>query len=125
MAKAHPPDHLHAGHGEAALTDPVCGMTVAPDTPLRHRHAGRDYVFCSPRCREKFQADPPRYTGEKAPPPPAPGGLYTCPMHPQIVQDHPGSCPICGMALEPQTVTLEEEENPELKDMTRRFWVSV
>jgi Cu+-exporting ATPase len=106
-------------------------MTVSPDTPHRHHHAGRTYLFCSAGCLAKFKAEPDRYLGSQPladrmrPAEPAAGTVeWTCPMHPQIVRDKPGTCPICGMALEPRTVTLEEEENPELVDMTRRFRVS-
>ncbi len=163
--------HHHAHHPEekddAALQDPVCGMNVTADSPHRHEHEGRLFYFCSAHCLHKFQQDPQRYLepdkqkGGEAPPvedgtiytcpmhpevrqegpgscpecgmaleplvaPTAPAVKteYVCPMHPEIVRDAPGECPICGMALEPRTVTLEEEENPELKDMTRRFWVS-
>jgi YHS domain-containing protein len=111
--------------------DPVCGMTVSLDTPHRIEHAGRTYLFCSAGCLAKFRAEPDRHLSsrphaDRMPPPlPAAGAVeWTCPMHPQIVRDEPGTCPISGMALEPRTVTLEEEENPELVDMTRRFWVS-
>jgi Cu+-exporting ATPase len=97
-------------------------MQVGPDTPYRHRHEGREYLFCCSGCREKFI----REHGKPARPAQAAGKTeWTCPMHPQIVRDAPGSCPICGMALEPRTVSLEEPTNPELVDMTRRFWVSV
>jgi Cu+-exporting ATPase len=211
-------------HDQDALRDPVCGMSVQPDSPFQTTHEGQNYVFCSPRCLELFREQPERYLepgGEKpeeaekaeappadeaeaAPEPyltcpmhpevkepvprcpkcgmflqlpvkepekapaaeekaPAPGGAvytcpmdpevrqeepgtcpkcgmaleraepealptrteYTCPMHPEVVQDSPGSCPKCGMALEPRTVYAEEEENPELVDMRRRFWVSL
>jgi Cu+-exporting ATPase len=95
-------------------------------------HAGATYWFCSARCREQFIADPSRYTTREVvpPQPPAPptgagGRIYTCPMHPQIRQKGPGSCPICGMALEPLVVTGEEGPDPELVDMTRRFWISL
>ncbi len=107
------------------VTDPVCGMQVDPATTPHHAtHEGGEYHFCSARCREKFVAEPARYL---APKPEAPvampkGTIYTCPMHPQIRQEGPGTCPICGMALEPEMPSLEEEENPELKDFTRRFW---
>jgi Cu+-exporting ATPase len=127
----------HDGHRqgpppEGTAKDPVCGMSVNPATARhRHSHDGKDYYFCCNGCREKFAADPDRYLGltPNAPPKPAPtapaGGKveYTCPMHPEIVQDGPGSCPICGMALEPRTVTAEAGPNPELIDMTRRFWI--
>ena len=103
--------------------DPVCGMTVDPHT-AKHRaeHAGRTYYFCRAGCREKFEADPERYLGPRAEEPVPEGTVYTCPMHPEIRQVGPGSCPICGMALEPELVTAEAEPNPELIDMTRRFW---
>ncbi|PSJ58466.1 copper-translocating P-type ATPase [Mesorhizobium ephedrae] len=107
--------------------DPVCGMTVQR-ADARHfvRHEGRGYYFCSAGCKEKFEAAPDKYLGERQPEPPAPKGTkYTCPMHPEIVRDGPGSCPLCGMALEPMGVpTGEEGPNPELVDFTRRFWVS-
>jgi Cu+-exporting ATPase len=106
--------------------DPVCGMRVDPaTTPHRHEHAGQTYHFCSARCRDRFAADPGRYLEEKesdqaqdAPP----GTRYTCPMHPEIVRDAPGDCPICGMALEPMLPSMDEEDNPELIDFRRRFW---
>src|SRR5207302_10149842 len=97
-------------------------------------HAGKTYWFCSQGCREKFVADPKRYVAPSptkpaadaiAPAPARSRTKWTCPMHPQIVRDEPGSCPICGMALEPRTVTVEEGPNPELADMTRRFWVGL
>jgi len=103
-------------------------MDVDPHT-AKHRadHAGRTYYFCSARCRERFVADPEKYlTPEEAKTEPVPEGtIYTCPMHPEIRQVGPGSCPICGMALEPVTVTAETGPNPELVDMTRRFWIGV
>ena len=149
-----------------AATDPVCGMSVDPDTsPHRCDWDGARYYFCCEGCLKKFQADPQAYLDKAAndrEQTPAPAGTqytcpmhpeivqdgpgdcpdcgmalepmtvpgpstrtqYTCPMHPEIVRDEPGDCPICGMALEPMTVTVKEEENPELTDMTRRFWVS-
>ncbi len=110
-------------------TDPVCGMSVDPAT-AKHKaeHDGHAVFFCSARCREKFVADPMKYIGPKtqAAPPPAPAGaIYTCPMHPEIRQVGPGACPICGMALEPAMMTGEEGPNPELADMTRRFWIGL
>jgi Cu+-exporting ATPase len=119
----------HAGAG-AGVRDPVCGMTVDPlKTAHRHSLAGQTYYFCSAGCRAKFAADPPRYLGaETAKPPPAPappGTIYTCPMHPQIRQSGPGSCPICGMALEPVLATATTGPNPELIDMSRRFWIGL
>src|SRR5690348_1686946 len=115
--------------------DPVCGMTVGPESPHRLQHAGKDYAFCCDGCLETFKADPERYTGKEnatAPPAHAHGGhhaaphtqaagedadvgakppgkaIYTCPMHPEVRSDRPGSCPKCGMALEPVLPTLEE-----------------
>ncbi|HUK10926.1 MAG TPA: heavy metal translocating P-type ATPase [Stellaceae bacterium] len=113
----------------APARDPVCGMTVAPATAQHHfEHAGRHYYFCCAGCRQKFAADPRRYLAptEPAPAKPAagPGVRWTCPMHPQIVRDGPGACPICGMALEPQNPAAAPAENPELAAMTRRFWVA-
>jgi len=125
--------HAHHHHGPApaagAEIDVVCGMTVAPQSPHRTEHEGRTYLFCGAGCLQKFQREPERYLkppGAEAPPPPTapPGATWTCPMHPEIVRDGPGSCPICGMALEPMTVSAEEPDNPELADMTRRFWIA-
>ena len=107
------------------LRDPVCGMSVTADSPHQATHAGQQYHFCAARCRDKFVADPGRYltSPKEAPLAPAPPGTsYTCPMHPDIVQDHPGNCPLCGMALEPMLPSLDEGENPELTDFRRRFW---
>ena len=107
-------------------TDPVCGMMVDPhvDKPTAS-FRGETYFFCSEGCRTKFAADPERYLGKKGEPEPLPAGtLYTCPMHPQIVQEGPGHCPICGMALEPMGALPEDTDNPELIDFTRRLWVA-
>ncbi len=124
-------DHHSHDHGPVAdgrVLDPVCGMSVDMETSRHHlEHAGLTHHFCSAGCRSKFQADPDRYLSRdptEAPPVPA-GAVYTCPMHPEIRQVGPGSCPICGMALEPETVTADSGPNPELADMTRRFWVAV
>jgi len=110
----------------STVRDPVCGMQVDPRTSVHHAtHDGVEHHFCSARCREKFIADPVKYLSpaEAAPMAPAPAGtIYTCPMHPEIRQEGPGTCPICGMALEPEMPSLEEEDNPELRDFTRRFW---
>ncbi|MHC4040816.1 heavy metal translocating P-type ATPase [Bradyrhizobium sp. 23AC] len=121
--------HHHAlDHGDAAskVHDPVCGMIVDPTTS-KHRfdHHGETFHFCSAGCRTKFAADPAKYLAkDKAPAPEMPAGtIYTCPMHPEIRQVGPGSCPICGMALEPEVASLETGPNPELADMTRRFWI--
>ena len=98
------------------MKDPVCGMTVKTDTPHRAEQKGQTYYFCSAGCRAKFVSPAASSKGRE----------YTCPMHPQIVRSSPGNCPICGMALEPKTpVAGDEEENPELADMRRRFWVSL
>src|SRR6267142_6980214 len=110
------------------MTDPVCGMKVPADGPHRSLHGGVEYRFCSPRCLAKFEAEPERYLGAAADAREAPaeaGALYTCPMHPEVRQVGPGSCPKCGMALEPLEVTADEGPNHELVDMTRRFWVSL
>ncbi len=107
------------------VIDPVCGMRVDPATTSHHAsHGGRDFHFCSERCQEKFVADPARYLSPKTEPAPAApaGTIYTCPMHPEIRQEGPGTCPICGMALEPEMPSLEDEDNPELRDFGRRFW---
>ena len=108
--------------------DPVCGMKVDLTVSKHHvDHAGQTFHFCSARCREKFTAGPDHYlkpTAELASPS-APGTVYTCPMHPEIRRDAPGSCPICGMALEPLVVTAELSPNHELLDMTRRFWIGL
>jgi Cu+-exporting ATPase len=116
--------------------DPVCGMTVDPaSAPASLEHEGKKYYFCNPHCAQKFCADPPRYLHggprpeHMATPPPAapPGGKieYICPMDPEIVRDRPGSCPKCGMALEPRIASADEGPNPELVDMRLRFWVGL
>jgi len=101
-------------------------MAVTAQSEHRLSHLGQSYFFCSAKCQGKFAADPERYASPVAAAPvsaPAPiGTIYTCPMHPEIRQDHPGSCPKCGMTLEPLLPELEEEDNPELKDFRRRFW---
>jgi len=119
------PEHPAAGH---MVTDPVCGMQVDPDhSKHQFTHGGQVFHFCSARCQEKFAAEPARYLkAEPATAPPArPGVIYTCPMHPEIRQEGPGACPICGMALEPLEATHEEGPSPELRDMTRRFWIGL
>ncbi|MFZ0748807.1 MAG: HAD-IC family P-type ATPase, partial [Pyrinomonadaceae bacterium] len=121
--------------------DPICGMTVNPDTAAgSFEFKSKTYYFCSPHCLEKFLENPQSFLSPPTPTQPVTIGIrrhdkpssastdsreYTCPMHPEVRQVGPGSCPICGMALEPRTITIEEEENPELVDMTRRFWISV
>jgi Cu+-exporting ATPase len=115
-----------AGLADGKAIDIVCGMTVdQAATPHHAIHDGVHYHFCCAGCRAKFDADPARYLhpqlAEPAPPP-SPGTRYFCPMDPQIEQDGPGTCPICGMALEPMLPSLDEGENPELTDFRRRFW---
>ena len=108
--------------------DPVCGMTVKPSSPHVHTHADHEYHFCSAGCRTKFAADPQRYLAPATNAPAAPvqpGTRYTCPMHPEVLRDVPGSCPKCGMALEPMLPSLDDEENPELTDFRRRFWLTL
>ncbi len=126
-------DHAHHGHGgqpagdTAKARDPVCGMSVDPLTS-KHRfdYQGKTYHFCCAGCRAKFSADPQAYLDKSAPKAAVPEGtIYTCPMHPQIRQVGPGSCPICGMALEPEVASLDAPPNPELADMTRRFWIGL
>ncbi len=124
-------DARHPRRTDGGLKDPVCGMRVTPQATQRAQHDGRPYYFCSANCKAKFVADPERYLhsahdaheadDEPAAGVPA-GTIYTCPMHPEVRQDHPGSCPKCGMALEPEQPALEEAENPELADFKRRFW---
>ena len=107
--------------------DPVCGMDVDVANPAgRHEHEGKTYYFCSQHCALKFQADPERYLSGEARPEAMPDAEYTCPMHPEVVQVGFGSCPLCGMALEPKEVSLDtDDSNPELEDMSRRLWISL
>lgn len=108
--------------------DPVCGMLVDRDASVhRHTWQGDAYFFCCGECLERFRADPQGMLDRAAndtPVPDVPGAQYTCPMHPEVIQDEPGDCPDCGMALEPMLVTADEAPNPELIDFTRRFWIS-
>jgi Cu+-exporting ATPase len=127
---AHPHPVPSGSVGETT-TDPVCGMTVKVGTATggSASHEGHEHWFCSAGCRTKFVADPRAYlrTQEEkaaAAPPADPTTTYTCPMHPEVRQQGPGSCPICGMALEPRAITLDEKPDPELSSMTRRFWIS-
>ena len=144
------PSHTHchhcAGSSSTQATDPVCGMKVDPKQARggQHTYQGTTYYFCNPKCQARFAAEPERYltpgashehplpaAAKPAGSAPAPGALadasaiYTCPMHPEVRQTGPGTCPKCGMALEPEEPSAEAEASPELADMTRRFWLSV
>jgi Cu+-exporting ATPase len=118
---------------QAPAVDPVCGMTVDPATAAGSwEYHGHTYYFCNPHCLHQFQADPERYLAPApsvAPvPTEAPPGTkveYFCPMDPEVISDRPGSCPKCGMALQPRTLALEEAPDPELADMSRRFWIGL
>lgn len=122
----------HAQHRQDGISgtvvDPVCGMNVDPQKTAHHAtHADHDHHFCSVGCREKFVANPERYLSQsvgRVVEAPA-GSIWTCPMHPEIRQDRPGACPICGMALEPEVVTADAGPSAELTDMSRRFWVAM
>ena len=124
--------HEHSSGQGAALKDPVCGMNVSETSPHRASHAGKAFYFCSAGCRAKFEANPYQYLNKAvssgahaahhAPTEEVPGTIYTCPMHPEVRQAGTGTCPKCGMALEPAMPSAEEEENPELRDFRRRFW---
>jgi len=131
--RSHTGDDRHCGHhhhspAKSGVLDSVCGMTVNPETS-RHRfeYRGKTFHFCSAGCRTKFAADPEKYLDKSKREDEAArvpeGTTYTCPMHPEIRQIGPGTCPICGMALEPDLVSLDNAPNPELADMTRRFWI--
>ncbi len=143
IAAAHEDLHAHCGHeaaskrapkqpgesfsAQGATRDPVCGMTVERNTPYQASYAGARYFFCSDACQKRFEADPVRYVGSQSALAPdevdaAAGMTYTCPMHPEIRQDHPGTCPKCGMALEPVMPSLEDDQNPELAAFRQRFW---
>jgi Cu+-exporting ATPase len=148
MKHAHGADADHAGHHHGAATavssccggnnddaektpdvaiDPVCGMSVTIET-AKHRlnYRGQDYFFCGARCRTRFEAEPEKFLQPKQAEPAAPAGtIYTCPMHPEVQQVGPGACPICGMALEPEQVSLDDAPDPELIDMTRRFRIAL
>ena len=111
----------------STVIDPVCGMKVDPETTAHHAtHDGIHYHFCSAGCLGKFTADPAKYliSAPRAELIAEPGAMWTCPMHPEIRQQGPGTCPICGMALEPEEPSLDDAPNPELVDFTRRWWVS-
>lgn len=131
MAESHQ-DHTHSASPAAptpgTVTDPVCGMGVDPAaTPHIATHASVHHYFCSAGCLAKFNADPARYmSGAPRAAKPAPeGAIWTCPMHPEVQRPGPGSCPICGMALEPMTPTLTDGPSPEFADMKRRFIIGL
>ena len=130
MAHSHH-EHPHAEHSHSrpstkAVKDVVCGMDVEPaQTPHHASQDGHEFHFCSVGCKTKFEADPERYLAPPVPVDAHEGTIWTCPMHPEVRQDHPGACPICGMALEPETVTLDHGPSPELADMSRRFWIAL
>ncbi|MBA6420944.1 heavy metal translocating P-type ATPase [Pseudomonas sp. 5Ae-yellow] len=120
----------HHDESSGSVKDPVCGMTVDPDKTEHHaEHADKTWYFCSAGCRQKFLADPQRYlapgTGSAQAESAPPGAIFTCPMHPEVRQDGPGDCPICGMALEPEEVTADTGPSAELQDMQRRFWLGL
>lgn len=118
----------HAGNENKnnMATDPVCGMNVDPETAkYKNTYKEQKYYFCAENCLKKFKADPEKYLAPKLEEPAAQGAIYICPMHPQIRQQGPGTCPICGMALEPEVITGDEGPNEELRDMTRRFWIGL
>jgi Cu+-exporting ATPase len=138
MHNAHSGKDPNAALALGAVIDPVCGMTVNPSSAAgSFAYQNQIYYFCSTHCVAKFREHPEAFLNKQSPQPigisrlrtkpvaPEQGSAYTCPMHPEIVSDQPGSCPICGMALEPRTVSLADQQNPELSDMTRRFWVAV
>jgi Cu+-exporting ATPase len=108
------------------MKDVVCGMEVPIDSQYHYQYGGKLLLFCSEQCLHKFIENPEQYLNKEAPASEnmSDGAtIYTCPMHPEVIQDHPGNCPKCGMALEPRTIATGEE-NPELVNMTRRFWIS-
>ncbi len=115
-----------AANAAASAVDPVCEMKVDPAKTTHHaEHAGDRFHFCSAGCQSKFEADPDKYLKPKPASAEPAGTIYTCPMHPQIRRNAPGPCPICGMALEPLTITADSGPNPELADMSRRFWIGL
>ncbi|MDO9272068.1 MAG: heavy metal translocating P-type ATPase [Rugosibacter sp.] len=126
MSQTHQPAHQHRAENHSTAIeenkDPVCGMTVSPDATIASDYQGRRYLFCGTKCKTKFDLDPQRYLQPAEPEPAIEGAIYTCPMHPEIRQPMPGTCPKCGMALEPEMPSLDDEENPELTDFRHRFW---
>jgi len=120
------PFQIHPASSAPKVKDPVCGMDVTPANAAgSFEYRGQTYFFCGKGCLAKFQTDPLKYLEPKPAIPAAKDVEYTCPMHPEIVQMGPGTCPICGMALEPKEIQAADTENPELVDMQRRFWISV
>ncbi|QIB66903.1 heavy metal translocating P-type ATPase [Kineobactrum salinum] len=121
-------DHGDQHHDGLTVEDPVCGMSVDPHTAEhRSQHEGKAWYFCSSRCQSRFDEDPEHYLSGKheQAKPVAPGTMYTCPMHPEIRQQGPGDCPICGMGLEPEQVSRDDGPSEELREMTRRFWIGL
>ena len=119
--------HMKDQVANGGAIDPVCGMSVDIKS-AKHQadYHGQTYYFCGSGCKTKFLANPAKYLATKKPVEPViTGAIYTCPMHPQIKQVGPGTCPICGMALEPMVVTAESGPNHELIDMTRRLWIGL
>lgn len=118
--------HRNAATG-ADLKDPVCGMAVTTDSPHHYTYDNEEYFFCSERCRQRFAAEPQAFLKKQEEPvsDADQSAWYICPMHPEVRQQGPGTCPKCGMALEPEAPSIEEEENPELADFSRRFWWSL
>ncbi|MEO7649055.1 MAG: heavy metal translocating P-type ATPase, partial [Bryobacteraceae bacterium] len=109
-----------------SVMDPVCHMAIDPSKAAGHAvHKGQDYYFCHSSCQERFEANPDLYLHPESAPAKPLAGQYTCPMHPEVLSETPGTCPICGMALEPRAASAIEESHPELDSMTRRFWVCV
>jgi Cu+-exporting ATPase len=117
--------HHAPGNSSAELKDPVCGMAVSKDSAHRYSYQGEDYFFCSARCRSRFAEDPDKYLDASRREAGDSDAWYTCPMHPEVRQKGPGTCPKCGMALEPEVPTLDATEDPELVDFRRRFWLSL
>ena len=126
MNQVHQHSHPHGQADHPAATgenkDPVCGMTVAVDKGIFSDYQDKRYLFCNPKCKTKFDLEPERYLHPAEPESAIEGAIYTCPMHPEIRQPMPGICPKCGMALEPEMPSLDDEENPELTDFRHRFW---
>ena len=118
--------HDHAGPAATKVHDPVCGMAVDPLATSHHTSLnGHEYHFCSDKCRTKFLAEPSKYLKPAAPAQVPVGAIWTCPMHPEVRQDHPGACPICGMALEPELAQADTGPGEEYLDMRRRFWIAL